>query len=107
MAKRYGLTMTYPPTICPLASKASREVAVAGWKQIPEAFKKHSVKVVNFDHFDSEHLVIATVDAESTEVVRDFALKIGLMAWNNLKINPLIPMADLIDNIDQALLTVF
>jgi len=48
--------MTHPPNICPLANKASREAAVAGWKQIPSLAEKHGVKVLSFDHFDPEIL---------------------------------------------------
>jgi hypothetical protein len=77
--KRYELTMTHPPNICPIANKASREAAVAGWKQIPSVSQKYGVKVISFDHFDPEHFI---------EAVRDFAMEAGLMAWNDLKINP-------------------
>ena len=80
---------------------------MAGWKQIPEASMKHGVKIVNFDHFDPQHLVIATIEAENIEAVSDFAMEIGLMAWNELKINPLTPVAYLMDNVDKAPPTVF
>lgn len=50
--KRYGLTMTHPPNICPIANKASREAAVAGWKQFPSLSQKHGVKMLSFEHFD-------------------------------------------------------
>lgn len=107
MVKRYGLTMTHPPNICPLANKASREIAVAGWKQIPEVSKKYGVKIVNFDHFDPQHLVIATIEAENIEAVRDFVMEIGLMAWNELKINPLTPVSEFMDHMDEAPPTIF
>lgn len=99
--------MTHPPNICPIANKASREIAVAGWKQIPEASKKHGVKIVSFDHFDPQHLVIGVIEAENIEAVRDFVMEIGLMAWNELKINPLTPVSDFMDHMDQAPPTIF
>ncbi len=105
--KRYGLTMTHPPNICPLANKASREAAVAGWKQIPSLAEKHSLKVLSFDHFDPEHFIIAMFEADSIEAVRDFAMEAGLMAWNNLKINPITPVSELMDNIEEAPPTIF
>src|SRR5215216_6764535 len=64
--KRYGLTMTHPPNICPIANKASREAAVAGWKQIPSVSQKYGVKVLSFDHFDPEHFIVGMIEAEST-----------------------------------------
>jgi len=105
--KRYGLTMTHPPNICPLANKASREAAVAGWKQIPSLAEKHGVKVLSFDHFDPEHFIIAMIEADSIEAVRDFAMEAGLMAWNDLKINPVTPVSELMDNMDKAPPTIF
>ncbi|HKH85079.1 MAG TPA: hypothetical protein VKA40_00895 [Nitrososphaera sp.] len=105
--KRYGLTMTHPPNICPLANKASREASVAGWKQIPSVSQKYGVKVLSFDHFDPEHLLIAMIEADNIEAVRDFAMEAGLMAWNDLKINPITPVSELMDNIDKAPPTIF
>jgi hypothetical protein len=105
--KRYGLTMTHPPNICPIANKASREAAVAGWKQIPSVSQKYSVKVLSFDHFDPEHFIIGMIEADSIEAVRDFAMEAGLMAWNDLKINPITPLSELMDNMDKAPPTIF
>ena len=99
--------MTHPPNICPIANKTSREIAVAGWKQIPSLSQKHGVKMLSFDHFDPEHFLIGVFEAENIEAVRDFAMELGLMAWNDLKINPLTPAADLMDNMDKAPPTIF
>lgn len=107
MAKRYGLTMTHPPNICPLANKASREIAVAGWKQIATASQKHGVKMISMDHCDPEHKVIGIFEAESIEAVRDFVMEIGLMAWNELKLNPLTPVSQFMDHMDEAPPTIF
>jgi hypothetical protein len=45
--KRYGLTMTHPPNICTISNKASREAALAGWKQIPSLSQKYGVSVLS------------------------------------------------------------
>ena len=82
--------MTHPPNICPKANKASREAAVAGWKQFPSLSQKHGVKVLSFDHFDPEHFLIEVFETESIEYVRDFAME-----------------AELMDNIDEAPPTIF
>ena len=107
MVKRYGLTMRHPPNICPLSNKASREIAVAGWKNIPSLSQKHKVKMISMDHFDPEHLIIGVFEAESIEAVRDLILEAGLMAWNELKLNPLTPVADLMNNMEQAPPTIY
>jgi hypothetical protein len=107
MAKRYALTMTHPPNICPLANKASREISISGWKKIPELSKKHGVKMMSFDHFDPKHLVIGIFEAENIEAVRDFAMEAGLMAWNELELNPLTPVSNFMDHMDQAPPTIY
>jgi L-rhamnose mutarotase len=101
MAKRYGLTMTHPPNICPIANKASREIALSMWKNIPNLTKKHGIKMVSLDHFDPEHLVIGIFEAENVESINNFAMEAGLMAWNNLKVNALTPVSQFMDNADQ------
>ncbi len=107
MAKKYGVTMTHPPNVCPLSNKASRDAAIAGWKQIPSLSQKHGVKMLSMDHFDPEHLIVGMYEAENIEEVRDFLMEAGLMAWNDLKINPITPAADFMDNIDKAPPTIY
>lgn len=99
--------MTHPPNICLLANKASREAAVTAWKQIPSLSQKYGVKMLSFDHFDPEHLIIGMFEAESIEAVRDFVMESGLIAWNELKINSITPVSEFIDNVDKAPPTIF
>jgi hypothetical protein len=58
-------------------------------------------------HFDPEHFIIGMIEADSIEAVRDFAMEAGLMAWNDLKINPITPVSELMDNMDKAPPTIF
>jgi hypothetical protein len=74
---------------------------------IPSLSQKCGIKVLSFDHFDPEHLIIGMFEAESIESVRDFVMESGLMAWNELKINPITPVSELMDNIDKAPPTIF
>jgi hypothetical protein len=57
---------------------------------------KHDNKdVISFDYFKPEQLIIEIIEAENIESVRDFAIELGLMAWNKLKLNPLTSLLDL------------
>lgn len=69
--------------------------------------QKHGVKMLSLDHFDPEHFLVGMFEADSPEALRDFLMEAGLMAWNDLKINPITPTKDLMDNIDQAPPTIF
>lgn len=102
MANRYALTMTHPPNVCPIANKASRTAAIAGWSQIPTLSQKHGIKIVSWDHFDPEHLSVAMIEAENIESIRNFAMEAGLMAWNDLKINAVTPVEALMKDMDKA-----
>ena len=64
-------------------------------------------QVLSFDHFDPEHFIIGMIEADSIEAVRDFAMEAGLIAWNDLKINPITPVSELMDNMDKAPPTIF
>lgn len=107
MAKRFALTLTHPPNVCPSGNKASREASIKWWKALPELTKRYNLKMLSFDHFDPEHLMIAIFEAESLESVRDFAMQTGIIAWNDVKIHALTPVSALMDNIDQAPPTIF
>ena len=101
MTHKYGLRMSHNPEICPLSNKASREFAKKGIGRMDEMSKKHNVKIESLYHFDPEHLVIGVFEAENIEAVRDMAVEMGLMHWNDLKVNPLTPAQDLMKVVDE------
>ena len=101
MTHKYGMRMSHNPEICPLSNKASREFAKKGLGQMETLAKKHNVKVESIYHFDPEHLVIGIFEAENIESVRDMIMEMGLMHWNDLKINPLTPADALMKDVDK------
>jgi hypothetical protein len=50
---------------------------------------------------------VFNIYAENSKPVRDFALELGLMAWNALELNPLTPMSYFMDNMYQAPPTIY
>ena len=69
---------------------------------MPALSQKYNVKVESLYHFDPEHLVIGIFEAENVESVRDMLVEMGLMHWNDLKINPVTPAQDLMKDIDKV-----
>ena len=68
---------------------------------MPKLSKKYKVKVESLYHFDPEHLVVGIFEAENIEPVRDMLMEMGLMHWNNLKINPVTPADSIMKTIDK------
>ena len=101
MAHKYGVRLSHTPDICPLSNKASREFAKKGLGKMQELTQKHKVKVESLYHFDPEHLVIGVFEAENIESLRDLLMEMGLMHWNDLKINPVTPAETIMKTIDS------
>ena len=63
--------------------------------------------MLSMDLLDPAHFLVAMFEADNIESVREFLMGTGLMAWNDLKINPTTPAKALMDNIDQAPPTIY
>ena len=101
MAQKYGVRLSHTPDICPLANKATREFAKKGLAEMPNLSQKYKVKVESLNHFDPEHLVIGIFEAENIESLRDMLMEMGLMHWNDIKINPVTPAENIMKTIDK------
>ena len=73
-----------------------------GARQIPQLAEQLGVNIVTLRVFGPDHIILAVVEADDIDSVRDFALQSRLMQWNTVKINPTYSMEEALALIDDA-----
>jgi hypothetical protein len=51
-------------------------------------------------HLDPGHRTLSVVDASSIEAVNELVHATGLSQWNTVEVVPVVPVADMMDNLD-------
>jgi len=94
----YAVIADHSPDICPGSNARSRARAMEGTGA--ENMQRVAAEVglsyvLEPQHLDPSHRVIAVVDAPSIEAVNTFVFDTGLFQWNTVETYALTPIADL------------
>ena len=98
----FALTAEHPPHLCPTSNAQTRQILKEGAGQIPELAEQLGINIVTLRIFGPDHVILAVVDADDIDSVRDFALQSRLMQWNTVKIHATYSMEEALGLIDQA-----
>ena len=84
---QFVIVAEHPPQLCPSGNAQIREIMKRGAQQIPGLAQSLGIKIITMNVYGPEHVVIAVVEANDIETVRNFTLQSGLMQWNTVKVN--------------------
>jgi hypothetical protein len=98
----FALIAEHPPNLCPTSNAKTREIMKEGAGQIPQLAEEVGVKIDTLRVFGPDHIILAVVEAEDIDAVRDFVLKSRLMQWNTVKIHATYSMEEALALIDEA-----
>ena len=83
----FAVIAEHPPELCPTSNAQTRQMMREGAPQIPQIAEQLGVDIVTLRVFGPDHIVLAVVDANDIEAVREFILKSRLIQWNTTKIH--------------------
>jgi predicted RecB family endonuclease len=98
----FAVIAEHPPDLCPTSNAQTRQILKEGAGQIPQLAEQLGVNIVTLRVFGPDHIILAVVDADDIDSVRDFALQSRLMQWNTVKINATYSMEEALGLIDQV-----
>jgi hypothetical protein len=98
----FAMLAEHPPNLCPTSNAKTRQIMQEGAGQIPQLAEQLGVNIVTLRVFGPDHIILAVVEADDIESVRDFAFQSRLMQWNTVKINATYSMEEALGLIDQA-----
>jgi hypothetical protein len=102
----FAVIAQHPPELCPTSNARTREMLKAGAAQIPQLAEQLGVDIVTLRIFGPDHVVLAVVEADDIEVVREFIMQSRLIQWNTTKIHATYSMEEAVAKAD-ALETIF
>lgn len=84
---QFVLIARHAPEHCPTSNAKIRELMKKGAKEIPSVAKKLGLKIITLNVYGPDHEVLAVVEADGIEPVRDFAMQSRLVQWNTVTIH--------------------
>ena len=83
----FAVIAEHPPDLCPSSNAQTRKMLNEGAAQIPQVAERLGVDIVTLRVFGPDHVILAVVEANDIEPVREFVLQSRLIQWNTTKIN--------------------
>jgi hypothetical protein len=97
----FAVIAEHPPELCPSSNAQTRQMLKAGAGQIPQLAEQLGVDIVTLRVFGPDHIVLAVVEADDIEAVREFILQSRLIQWNTTKIHATYSIDEAIAKADQ------
>ena len=97
----FAVIAEHPPNLCPTSNAQTRQIMKEGAGQIPGLAEQLGLNIVTLRIFGPDHIILAVVEADDIDSVRDFALKSRLMQWNTVNIHATYSMEEALPLIDE------
>ena len=98
----FAVIAEHPPHLCPTSNAQTRQMLKDGASQIPELAEQLGVDIGTLRIFGPDHIILAVVEADDIDSVRNFALQSRLMQWNTVKINATYSIEEAVAMIDEV-----
>jgi predicted RecB family endonuclease len=98
----FAVIAEHPPDLCPTSNAQTRQMLKEGASQIAPLAEQLGVDIVTLRIFGPDHIILAVVEADDIDSVRDFALKSRLMQWNTVKVHATYSIEEAIPMLDEV-----
>jgi hypothetical protein len=99
---QFAVLAEHPPSLCPTSNAQTRQMLKQGAGQIPQLAEELGVNILSLRIFGPDHVILAVVESEDIDSVRDFALQSGLMQWNTVKIHATYSLEEALVLVDKV-----
>ena len=99
---QFAILAEHPPNLCPTSNAQTRQMLKQGAGQIPQLAEELGLNILTLRVFGPDHVILAVVESEDIDAVRDFALQSGLMQWNTVKIHATYSIEEAVTMIDDV-----
>jgi hypothetical protein len=98
----FAVIAEHPPNLCPTSNAQTRQLLKEGASQIPQLAEQLGVDIGTLRIFGPDHIILAVVEADDIDSVRNFALQSRLMQWNTVKISATYSIEEAVGMIDDV-----
>ena len=97
----FAVIAEHPPELCPTSNARTRKMLSEGAAQMPQVAEALGIDIVTLRVFGPDHVVLAVVEADDIEAVREFILQSRLIQWNTTEIHATYSMDEAIAKSDE------
>jgi hypothetical protein len=97
----FAVIAEHPPELCPASNARTRQMMNEGAPQIAQLAEQLGVDIVTLRVFGPDHVLLAVVEANDIERVRDFIFKTGLIQWNTTRIHATYSMDEALARVNE------
>jgi hypothetical protein len=103
---QFVIIARHSPELCPTSNAKIRQIMKQGAKEIPDVAKRLGVKIITVNVYGPDHEILAVVEANGIEPVREFLMQSRLVQWNTTAIHATWSLEEALEKAD-ALPTIF
>jgi hypothetical protein len=97
----FAVVAEHPPELCPSSNAQTRQMMNASAGQLSALAEQLGVSIVTLRVFGPDHIILAVVDADDIEAVRDFMFQSRLMQWNTTRIHATYSMEEALAKVNE------
>jgi predicted RecB family endonuclease len=97
----FAVIAEHPPELCPTSNARTRQMMNEGAPEIPRLAEQLGVEIVTLRVFGPDHILLAVVEADDIELVRDFIFKTRLIQWNTTHIHATYSMEEALARVNE------
>ena len=97
----FAVIAEHPPELCPASNARTRRMMNEGAPQIPQLAEQLGLDIVTFRVFGPDHVLLAVVEANDIEAVRDFIFQTRLIQWNTTHIHATYSMDEALARVND------
>lgn len=98
---QYAIIAEHSPELCPTANATIREMLREGAPGIPKLAEQLGLTIITLNVFGPDHVILAVVEAEGIEAVREFVMQSRLIQWNRTRIHATWTLEEAMAKADQ------
>jgi len=98
----FAVIAEHPPDLCPTSNAQTRQIMKEGAGQVPQLAEQLGLSIVTLRIFGPDHIILAVLEADDIDAVRDFAFQSRLMQWNTVRIHATYSMEEALGLIEDA-----
>jgi hypothetical protein len=83
----FAVIAEHPPELCPASNATTRQMLREGAGQLPQLAERLGLEIVTLRVFGPDHVIVAVVEADDIEAVRDFLFESRLAQWNTANVH--------------------
>jgi hypothetical protein len=100
--RTFAMLAEHPPDLCPTSNAQTRQLLKEGAGQLPQLAEDLGISIRALRVFGPDHVILAVVESDDIDAVRNFALQSRLMQWNTVRISATYSIEEAVAMLDEV-----